>query len=227
VGIVDGFRKLARTHGAPGDAGGDGLTMQRNSATPFGINAGLALIAVMGGALLPQNFGTLAGRLLAMQFLVVHAVMMLYVFAWWRRRALDEGKEGDARFLNVALWIMYAAYPLGAWSMGGPFGLVEFAALASGTFLGAWDEKRGRHELMQIGLRWGVAFVALLVATNGFGLPVYVDRWPGASGSVAAAGLYFGALAAAEAAPRFYRRLGAWVWRAVRRARRLQARPGG
>ena len=196
-------------------------------ATPFGINAALGLAAVAGGLLLPQLFGTLAGRLLAMQFLVVHAVAMLYGFAWARRRARAEGNESDARLLKGALWIMYAVYPLGAWSIGGPFGLVEFAALAGGTFLGAWDEKHGRRELMQIGVRWAVAFIALLVATKGFGLPVEVERWPGASGSVAAAGLYFGALAAAEAAPRFYCRLVVRMRWLLMRARRLQAKSGG
>jgi len=199
---------------------------RKPGATPFGINAGLALAAVAGGMLLPQYFGTLAGRLLAMQFLVVHAIGMLYGFAWARRRALAEGKDNDARLLNAPLWIMYAVYPLVAWSIGGPFGLLEFAALAGGTFLGAWDEKHGRRELMQIGLRWGVAFIALVFATEGFGLSGNVDRWPGASGSVAAAGLYFGALATAEASPRFYRRLGARIWWAVRRARRLKAGAG-
>lgn len=201
--------------------------MERRRATPFGINFGLALAAVAGGALLPQYLGTLAGRLLAMQFLVVHAIAMLYAFAWARRGALAEGKDGDARWLTGVLWVMYAVYPLGAWSIGGPFGLVEFVLLGSGTFLGAWDKNHGRRELMQIGVRWAVAFVALIVATKGFGLPVNVDRWPGASGSVAAAGMYFGALAAAEAAPRFYRRLAARIWRAVRRARRLKADSGG
>lgn len=200
--------------------------LRRPGATPFGINAALALAAVAGGLLLPRYFGTLAGRLLAMQFLVVHAIVMLYAVAWARRRARAQGNEKDARFLNVALWMMYAVYPLGAWSIGGPFGLVEFAALAGGTFLGAWDEKHGRRELMEIGVRWGVAFIALVAATNGFGLPVYVDRWPGASGSVAAAGIYFGALAAVEAWPRFYRRLAARIWRAVKRARRLKAETG-
>jgi len=197
--------------------------VRRRIATPFGINAVLALAAVVGGALLPQYFGTLAGRLLAMQFMVVHAIVMLYVFAWARRKAVAEGKTGDAKLLTGALWFMTAAYPLVAHGVGGLFGLVEFAALASGTFLGAWDNKHGRRELMQIGVRWAVAFIALVAATNGFGLPEDVDRWPGASGSVSAAGLYFGALAAAEAAPRFYRQIVARIWILRKRLWRLQA----
>ena len=200
---------------------------RKPGATPFGINAVLALAAVAGGMLLPQYFGTLAGRLLGMQFLVVHAIAMLYAFAWARRRALAEGKDSDARLLNATLWIMYAVYPLVAWSIGGPFGLVEFAALAGGTFLGAWDERHGRCELMQIGVRWGVAFIALIIATNSFGLPKRVEHWPGAYGSVAAAGLYFGALAAAEAAPRFYWRLVVRIRWIAMRLRRLQAKSGG
>lgn len=195
--------------------------MQRRSATPFGINAVLALAAVVGGLLLPQYLGTLAGRLLAMQMLVVHAVAMLYGFASGRRKSLAEGKQGDAKIFTVALWTMYATYPLAAWSIGGPFGLVEFVALGSGTFLGAWDDKHNRRERLQIGVRWAVAFAALLVATQIFGFPSNLDRWPGASGSVAAAGLYFGALAAAEAAPQFYRRLAARSWVLYRRYKRL------
>ena len=200
---------------------------RKPGATPFGINAALALAAVAGGTLLPQYFGTLAGRLLAMQFLVVHAVMAFYAVAWARRSARAQGSEGTASLLNAVLWVMYAVYPLVAWSIGGPFGLVEFAVLAGGTFLGAWDEKHGRRELMEIGVRWGVAFIALVAASEGFGLPVYVDRWPGASGSVAAAGLYFGALAAAEAAPRFYLRLVVRMRWITMRARRLNAGAGG
>ncbi len=216
----------ARRSAVSACAAGGGLSLQRRSATPFGINAALALAAVVGGLLLPQYFGELAGRLLAMQFLVVHAIAMLYGFAWWKRRALAEGKEANARLLTGMLWVMYAAYPLAALSMGGLFGLVEFAALASGTFLGAWDERHGRRELFQIGAHWAVAFLALMIATNAFGLPKHVEAWPGAYGSVAAAGLYFGALAAAEAAPRFYRRLVVWMRWLAMRARRLNAGAG-
>lgn len=196
-------------------------------ATPFGINAALALAAVAGGILLPQYLGTLAGRLLAMQFLVVHAVMMLYVVAWWQRRARDRGESSIARFLTGVMWFLYAMYPLSAWSLGGPFGLLEFAVLAGGTFLGAWHESHGRRELMQIGVRWAVAFVALAVVMNAFSLPKRVEHWPGRYGSIGAAGVYFGALAAAEALPRFYGRLVVWMRWLILRLRRLEARSKG
>lgn len=195
-------------------------------ATPFGINAGLALAAVAGGTLLPKYLGAIGGRLLAMQFLVVHAVMMLYVVAWFRRRALDQGRSGEAKLLTGTLWVFYAVYLIGAWSIGGPFGVVEFAALAAGTFLGAWDERHGRRELMQIGARWAVAFMALVVVVNAFSLPKRVEHWPGAYGSVVAAGVYFGVLSAAEAVPRFYWRLVVRMRWFAMRLRRLQAKRG-
>lgn len=198
--------------------------MHRRRATPFGINAGLALAAVAGGALLPQYLGTLAGRLLEMQVLVVHAVAMLYGFAWVRRKARAEGKESDAKLLTGALWVMAGVYPLAAYGIGGPFGPVEFVLLGGATFLGAWDDKHGRRELIEIGVRWAVAFVALIAARVAAGLPAQSDSWPGRSGSVLAAGLYFGALAAAEAWPRFYRYLVAQIWFIAKRLRRLEAR---
>jgi amino acid transporter len=189
--------------------------MRGQNVAPFGINAGIAAAAVAGGMFLPGTFGTLAGRLLAMQFLVVGSIMMLYVAIWIRRRELQK-PDGRPKVPAAIVAVLCCAYLLGAMQLGGLPGVAEFLLLAGGTFLGAWSGERGVREAALVGARGVVAFPALIALSVVFGLPEEVWRWPGASGSVAAAGLYFAVLATAEATP-LYPHLATWILMAIER----------
>ena len=192
--------------------------MRGQNIAPFGINAGIAAAAVAGGMFLPGMFGTLAGRLLAMQFLVVGSIMMLYVVVWIRSRELEK-PDGRPKVPAAIVALVCCAYLFGALQLGGLLGVAEFLLLAGGTFFGALSGERGVREAAQVGARGIVAFSALIALSIVFGLPEQVWRWPGANGSVAAAGLYFALLAAAEATP-LYPRLAAWILMVIERSAR-------
>ena len=56
------------------------------------------------------------------------------------------------------------------------------------------------RELAELGARLLVAVIAVVAVAWGAHLPKDHHQWPGASGTIMAAGIYFGALALVEAA---------------------------
>jgi hypothetical protein len=184
--------------------------MQRlklRSTPAFGYSAALGAVAVAGGLLLPAAFGRLAGNLLAMQFVVVLFVVFLMGLVFVRRVSLahrDPGQLLEARKLTA--WIIdgeMVFFLVISVVVGGVLGPLEFLALAGATFLGALRGEHGSRGLAETGTRCAGAFAALLAVSAACELPQQVDEWPGARGSILAAGIYFGFLAVVEATP-FY-----------------------
>lgn len=192
---------------------------------PFGGYAALGVIAVAGGLALPQVFGNLAGRLLTMQFLVVIFMVFLLFMAFARHSAMsqDPGKRLEVRKLTA--WLIdfeVAAFLVMSLVLGGIFGPLEFLALVGATFLGALRGGRGPRELIDLGVRCGTALVALAIVQVACGLPQDIGEWPGRSGSVLAAALYFGGLALLELTP-FHRRMAILALRGIELLRKRQA----
>jgi hypothetical protein len=192
------------------------------AAAPFGVNAGLALVSVAGALYLPEKFGRVPGQLLGLQLLVVHAIALLYAMILFRRDMLAKGKK----FPEYLPWIFVAIYTAAALDMNGIVGLIEFALLASGTFLGAWRGEQTLGEALEVGARWVVAFFALLILAHLFGMPKEVNRWPGTSRSIWFAGTYFGMQALLELTGA-YRRVAASVLLHHERERRRRQPPAG
>ncbi|TAK43388.1 MAG: hypothetical protein EPO27_15180 [Betaproteobacteria bacterium] len=184
--------------------------MQRlklRSTPAFGYGAALGAFAVAGGLLLPDVFGTLAGNLLAMQFLVLLFIVFLLGIVFVRRISFArKAPQALLEARKLTAWIIdfeVVFFLFGAALVGGFLGPLEFIALTGATFLGALRGEHGARELAEVGLRCGLAFMVLLAVSGASELPHRVNDWPGARGSVLAAGLYFGFLAIVETTP-FY-----------------------
>jgi hypothetical protein len=174
------------------------------NVSPFGINAALGVLAVAGGLVAPQALGGLAGSLLAMQCFVIMAIAMLFGLLLVRQRVASQPTRQLAEGERMLRWIIdlvILSFLLVSFEVGGPFGPLEFLALVGATFLGALRGEHGARELAETGVRCLGALAALLLADALFQLPQELQAWPGARGSVAAAGVYFSLLAVAEKTP--------------------------
>jgi hypothetical protein len=181
---------------------------------PFSANAGVALFAVAGGLLLPGLLGGLAGHLLAMQGWVMTAtgvlLCMLVVRSSMREQAdahsVRQGQRAWAGMIDFVMGFFF----LFSFIVGGLFGPLEFVVLFGTTFVGAVSGAQGARWIAAVLARFIVAMPVLVIACWLGGLPGEFEKWPGASGSIAVAGAYFGALAGAEWAGT-YLRLQEWL----------------
>jgi hypothetical protein len=177
---------------------------------PFTFNAGLAVFAVGGGLLLPDWLGSLAGSLLAMQALVTISFYFLLTLLFARRGIRSEHRHREALQHQLEGWTLafdclVALFLLGSIAVGGVFGPVEFIVLAGTAYIGTGRDRLDARAVAEFGAGFVVAGAALLLVAVLFHLPEQIDHWAGARGSVAAAGCYFGTMAAAEAAGAFPR----------------------
>jgi len=192
---------------------------------PFGGYAVLGVIAVASGLALPQAFGNLAGRLLTMQFLVVIFMVFLLFMTFARHGAMGRDPGKRLEVLKLTAWLIdfeVAAFFVMSLVLDGIFGPLEFLALVGATFLGALRGERGPRELFDLGVRCGTALIALAIVQMACSLPEDIGEWPGHSGSVLAAGLYFGGLAVLELTP-FHRRMAILALQGIELLRKRQA----
>ena len=192
---------------------------------PFSLNIGLAAFAVGGGMLLPGLFGGLAGSLLAMQGFVIMTLIVVLCLLLVRKRVSaqrdPERALKDEKYLSWLVDFVVLSFVIGSFGVGGIFGPLEYLVLAGATILGTLRGRFGPQELADIGVRCAIALLALSTVKFLCGLPDPVDRWPGASGSIAAAGVYFSALAYAEGAG-IYPPIVKFILKAAEEARRNQ-----
>lgn len=175
---------------------------------PFTFNAGLAVFPVAGGLLLPGWLGSVAGSLLAMQAFV--ALSFCFLFALLLVRHSMRSKQRDLaavqRDLKGWTWMfdyLAAFFLLASITIGGILGPLEFVVLAGTAYIGAGRDRHDARVVAELGAGFAVTVVALLLVAVLFRLPEQFEHWAGARGSVAAAGCYFGMIAAAEAAGAF------------------------
>jgi len=206
----------------------DFLIKRLRAVPPFSFNAGSALIAVGGGLLLPQRFGRLAGSLLEMQWLVIISIVWLLILllakqghiVQARRKSRDpKVVRGELRFLTWIFDFVFVIALLLSIKVGGPFGPLEFTFLAGAAVIGGAGEEHDAREIAELACRLAAAVIALIVVAFVFSLPTQHDQLPGAGGSIASAGVYFGALGLAEAAG-IYPPLARFLLKAADRVRR-------
>ncbi len=173
--------------------------LRLSALPPYQISLSLGVLAVAGGVLVPGLFGNLAGRLLAIQMVVITAIGFVVVALLLRRRPLagPETRKTLARVVDVAMLVCVLA----SFVFGGVTGPLEFLALAGATVIGALRGEHDARELADVGVRCAVAGLILQVVAGLSGLGERIGDWPGAPGSVAAAGVYFGTLAVLERTP--------------------------
>jgi hypothetical protein len=169
---------------------------------PFSVNAGVAAFAVAGGLLLPDLLGGLAGHLLAMQGWVMTAtgvlLCMLIVRSSMREQADSQSIQRGQRAWAAMIDCLMGFFFLFSLLIGGLFGPLEFVVLFGATFIGAVSGARGARWIAAVLARFVVALPVLVIACWLGGLPGEFEKWPGARGSIAVAGAYFGTLAYAE-----------------------------
>lgn len=102
---------------------------------------------------------------------------------------------------------LYACYVLVAFSLGLAGG-VSFLALTASTYLGFFLERDERGARPRLAARWVFAAVAFLAAADLGKMPEDVDKWRHSGDPQHTAGLYFTAIALAEALGLFK---GKWI----------------
>ena len=107
-----------------------------------------------------------------MEVLVIFSFPFLALIALLRPSALKW------RILQwSAFWALLGLFLNGAWLSGKWWGILAFAGLTLATYMGFLLNFTGGAQILRLGLRWLVSFIALIILMRALHMPEPANTW--------------------------------------------------